>query len=157
MTEQTIDHTTLARLAEAGAVRAADVVGMSGGWGIIIKYGMVEHALAAHRGAIRVFRKFETLVAYLKGLGIANFTVNAADYDPAVKVDRKRPDSAERMRRAYEAAKYDAWFREQVQQSLDESEQPDAVLVAHTEVKARWTAKRDDLLRQAEQREGGRA
>ena len=104
MTDQTIDHTTLARLAEAGAVRVVDVVGMSGGWGVIIKYGMAEHALAAHRGAIRVFRKFETLVAYLKGLGIATFTVNAADYDPSVKAERKRPDSAERMRRAYEAA-----------------------------------------------------
>ena len=61
---------------------------------------MVAHALAARRGAIRVFRKFKTLVAYLRGLGIATFTINAADYDPTVKVERKRPDSAERMRRA---------------------------------------------------------
>ena len=157
MADQTIDHTTLVRLAEAGAVREADVVGTSGGWSVIIKYGMAEHALAAHRGVIRIFGKFETLVAYLKGLGIAKFTVNAADYDPAVRAERKRPDSAERMRRAYEAAKYDVWFREQVQQALDDSERPDAVFIPHAEVKARWAAKRAEIANQAEQREQGRA
>ena len=70
-TTNTIDHITLARLVEAGAVRGANIVGQPGGWGVVIQYGMTERVLAAKRGAIRIFRKFETLVAYLKDIGIA--------------------------------------------------------------------------------------
>jgi len=66
----TIDHVTLQHLVAAGAVRGADVVGQSGGWEIVIKYGMVERVLAARRGAVRKFSRFETLVNYLKSIGI---------------------------------------------------------------------------------------
>lgn len=61
-TYDTIDHVTLERLTEAGAVRGADVIGQPGGWGGVIKYGMVERALSVRRGAVRVFRHLETLV-----------------------------------------------------------------------------------------------
>ncbi len=50
-TRDTIDHNTLTHLAEAGAVRRADVIGQPGGWGVIIKYGATERMLAARRGA----------------------------------------------------------------------------------------------------------
>lgn len=69
----TIDHVTLSALVEAGAVRGANVVGQPGGWGIVIQYGMTERALAAKRGSIRIFRHFETLVGYLKGIGVAKY------------------------------------------------------------------------------------
>jgi len=46
----TIDHVTLSRLVEANAVSGADIIGQPGGWGIVIKYGMTERALAAKRG-----------------------------------------------------------------------------------------------------------
>jgi hypothetical protein len=49
-TRETIDHTTLTRLVEAGAVRGADVIGQPGGWGVVVKYGMTERALAVRRG-----------------------------------------------------------------------------------------------------------
>lgn len=116
---QTIDHTTLARLVEAGAVRGADVIGHPSGWGVVIKYGMTERALAARRGAVRTFRKFETLVAYLKEMGISHYNVNAADFDPqAMKSARVRPDASERMRSAFEAKAHTDWVREKVAQSL---------------------------------------
>lgn len=67
---------------------------------------------------MRIFRKFETLVGYLKDIGIADFRVHAADYDPAAKLASARPDSAERLRRAHEAAAYDDWFRSKVAASL---------------------------------------
>lgn len=148
MTVQTIDHATLARLVEAGVVSAADVVGMKGGWGVTVKYGMAERSLAAHRGAIRVFRKFETLVAYLKSLGIARYAVDAANYDPTLK--SKRPDAAERMRLAYEVAEHDKWFREQVEKAVREADKPDAVFIPHEVVMAEWAVKRAELLKQAE-------
>lgn len=117
----TIDHTTLTHLVEAGAVRGADVIGHPGGWGVVVKYGMTERALAARRGAVRTFRKFETLVSYLKEIGISQYQVNAANFDPqALKIGRSRPDASERMRSAFEAKAHSDWLREKVAKSLDD-------------------------------------
>lgn len=118
-TADTIDHTALARLVEAGAVRGADVIGHGSGWGVVVKYGMTERALAARRGGVRNFRKFETLVSYLRELGIYQYSVNAADFDPqALKVSRVRPDASERMRSAFEAKAHADWISEKVAESL---------------------------------------
>lgn len=109
----TIDHGTFAHLIEAGIVRSADIVGQSGGWQVVVRYGVAERVLAARRGAVRVFKRFETLVTYLKDLGIAEFRVDASCYDP--KAARKpRPDSAARLKHAHEAAAYDAWLNAKV-------------------------------------------
>lgn len=121
MAAETIDHSTLSRLVEAGAVRGAHIVGQNGGWAVLVKYGMSEHPLAAQRSRqVRLFRKFETLVSYLKGLGIAQFDVDAANYDPGAATTTRRPDRAEALKRTHEAAAYDAWFRGQVQASIDD-------------------------------------
>lgn len=118
-TRETIDHATLERLVEAGAVRGANVVGQAGGWGVVIQYGMTERVLAAKRGAVRIFRKFETLAGYLRDIGIVRYQVDATEYDPeAGQVERRREDAAERMKRAHEAAAYDDWLRTKVAASL---------------------------------------
>jgi len=46
---------------------------------------MTERALAAKRGAIRNFARFETLVTYLKKIGIAKYQVDATQY-PSVTI-----------------------------------------------------------------------
>lgn len=44
------------------------------------------------------FRKFETLVTYLKEIGISQYNVNAADFDPqAIKTSRVRPGTLGRI------------------------------------------------------------
>jgi hypothetical protein len=117
-TPDTIDQAALALMAEAGAIRGAEVIGQPGGWGVVVTYGRSKKALAARRGAIRVFRRFETLVGYLKDLGIAEYRVNAAEYAPAPVGKRAaRPDSAERLRRAHKAAAYADWLEAKVTQS----------------------------------------
>jgi len=99
-----IDHLALSRLVEAQAVRGADVVGQPGGWGIIIKYGMVERPLVTRSGRLRIFRRFDSLVSYLKDIGIAKYIVDASGYDPAaVKSTIVRPDASRRLKRAFEA------------------------------------------------------
>lgn len=145
ITSDTIDHNTLAHLVEAGAVRGADVIGQAGGWGVIIKYGMTERALAARRGAVRNFKKFETLVSYLKGIGIAEYRVNAANYDPAPKEHSSRPDATARMKNAHQAAAYNKWFIEQVEEGLREADDPNTIMVSHEEVKKHFAAKRKEL------------
>lgn len=124
ITRETIDHATLERLVEAGAVRGANVVGQAGGWGVVIQYGMTERVLAAKRGAVRIFRKFETLAGYLRDIGIVRYQVDATQYDPAAhQTERRRDDAAERMKRAHEAAAYDDWLRTKVAVSLATIEQ----------------------------------
>lgn len=123
MNTETIDHTTLSRLAEAGAVRSAHIIGQNGGWGILVKYGMTERALAAQRShQVRIFRKFETLVSYLKGVGIARFDVDAANYDPvSLKGAHSRPDRSEAMKSAHQAAAYDKWLKAEIQEAIDDT------------------------------------
>ena len=122
MATETIDHTTLTKLAEAGVVRSVHVVGQAGGWGIVVKYGMTERALAAQRShQVRIFRKLETLVEYLKGVGIPHFDVDAVNYDPHSVTTTKRPDRAAAMKDAHAAAAYTKWLKAEVQEALDDS------------------------------------
>ena len=122
MTTETIDHTTLTKLAEAGVVRSAHVVGQNGGWGILVKYGMTERALATQRShQVRIFRKLETLVEYLKGVGIARFDVDAVNYDPHSASTAKRPDRAAAMKDAHAAAAYTEWLKAEVQEAIDDT------------------------------------
>lgn len=149
-TTDTIDHVTLQHLVEAGAVRGADVIGQPGGWGIVVKYGMMERALAARRGAIRVFGRFETLVNYLKGIGISQFNVNASNYDPADK--KARPDASVRMKRTFDAAEHDKWFREQVQEGIRLADDPSTAWISNAEVKTVSTKRRAEWAKQAKGR-----
>jgi hypothetical protein len=152
MTSETIDHGTLAKLVEAGTVRAARVVGQDGGWGVIVKDRKTERPLAAQRGQVRLFRKLETVVAYLKSIGIGRFDVDAMNYDPA-RTDRTRPDRAEALKQTHEAAAYDKWFREQVQSALDDPRPS----VRHDEVSARWAKKRAQLVKKTKAGRGAKA
>lgn len=79
MATETIVHTILHRLVEAGSVRAARVVGTPGGWTLTVKFGVTERPLAAHSPA-PVIQKAETLVSYLENVGIAQFEVDASNY-----------------------------------------------------------------------------
>ena len=139
--ENTIDHQTLLHLVEAGAVRGADVIGQPGGWNIIIKYGMVERFLAARRGAIRLFSRFDTLVKYLKSIGIAQCNVNISNYDDTAK-RISRPDTVQRLALQKSAVQYDAWFREQVAIGIREADDPATVWVSNEEVVARSAKRR---------------
>lgn len=122
MVTETIDHATLSKLAEAGVVHSAHVVGQEGGWGILVKYGMTERTLAAQRShQVRIFRKLETLVDYLKGIGIRHFDVDAANYDPNSVTKQKRPDRAVAMKDAHEAAAYTKWLKAEIQEAIDDT------------------------------------
>jgi hypothetical protein len=147
MHPQTIDHTTLSRLAEAGAVRSAHIVGQAGGWGVLVKYGMTERVLAAQRSReVRLFRNFETLVSYLKGIGIAKFEVDAVHYAAKDSTSgRKRPDSAAKMKHAHEAAAYDKWLRAEVGAAIMEADDPNTNWVSNEDANNTWAKKRAEL------------
>ncbi|WSG77438.1 hypothetical protein U8P80_31305 (plasmid) [Rhizobium beringeri] len=144
MTAETIDHSTLSRLVEAGAVEAAHVVGKTGGWSVVIRYGEAERPLAAQRSRqVRVFKRIDTLVSYLRDVGISQFDVDAADYVPATA---SRPDRAAALRRTHEAAEYDKWFREQVEEAIWEADDPNTVWIPHEVVEEEMARQRAELL-----------
>ena len=146
-TRDTIDHATLSRLVEADAVNGANVIGQPGGWGVVIKYGMTERALAAKRGTVRIFRKFETLVGYLKEIGVTKYQVDASGYDPvAHKITHRGEVASSRMKAAHEAAAYEKWFRAQVQEALDDPRPG----IPHEQVEAEWAKERAALLKRAQ-------
>ena len=71
------------------------------------------------RRQVRIFRRFETLVSYLKGVGLLQFDVDATHYDQDSVTVAKRPDRAKALKKAHETAAYDTWFRTRVQEAID--------------------------------------
>jgi len=140
MATETIDQKTLSQLVEAGAVRAAHVVGQKGGWGVLFRYGMTERPLAAQRGNVRVFKRFETIVSYLREMGIVHFDVDATQYDPDAPVSAGSQTRAERareqMKAAHQAAAYDKWLRAEVGRAIEEANDPAIAKIPHSEVSA---------------------
>lgn len=146
MTTGTIDHATLSTLVEAGTVRRAHVVGRTEGWSVEIRYGKNQRTLIAQRSRqARLFRRLDTLVSYLKDVGIDEFDVDAAAHEPGSAKAPARPDRAEALRKAHEAAAYDAWFREEIQKALDEADDPNTVWVSQEEADADWARQRAEL------------
>lgn len=90
--DKTIDYGILRRLVSAGAHVDAEVIGAGGSWGVVINDGRTSQTLAATRGRRRTFRQFETLAGYLKALGIVEYRVNAAEFEPGAP-RRRRPTS----------------------------------------------------------------
>ncbi|MGL5453086.1 MAG: hypothetical protein ACRDBT_12030 [Aeromonas sp.] len=78
---QTITHPTLVQLVASGAVRVVVAVGQPNGWSLLVRYGLAERALAAQRSKqLRIFRKLDTLQAYLETIGVISFEVDAAGF-----------------------------------------------------------------------------
>jgi hypothetical protein len=149
MSTHTIDTATVKRLVEARAIRGAAIVGQPGGWSVLLRYGMEERPLGLRRGdRPRLWRSLDTCVGYLKTeLQISRIDmVDATQHSAAAPLPGKsRPDAAERMRRAFEAAEHDRWFREQVEMGLKEADDPNAEWVAQETVERDRTRWREDL------------
>jgi hypothetical protein len=142
MTTETIDHSTLTRLFENGSISSAHIVAKPGGWSIQIQQGGKEYSLTAQRsGQVRLFKRFETLVTYLQGVGINHFDVDASSYDPLQIKTYARPDRAEAMKQAHEAAAYEEWVKQQVQISIDDPRPS----VSDEDARRIFAAKRDAL------------
>ncbi|TDR40484.1 hypothetical protein DFR29_113186 [Tahibacter aquaticus] len=96
----TLRETTLRELAAAGALRRVCAAGQVGGFAVAVFCGTAatETYLASTRGEVRVFPNLTTLAAHLRRLGIEQFEVNTAGYEPA-RVRKARPDRARALRR----------------------------------------------------------
>lgn len=144
MSTHTIDTAMAKRLVEAQTIRSASIIGQPGGWSVMLKLGVLEKPLGTQRtDRPRLWRSLDKCVQYLKSeLHLARFDLlDATQHSPAPVGERVRLDTAERMRRAHEAAEHDRWFRDQVQAALDDPRPG----IPHGEVMADLSALLDRL------------
>lgn len=145
---QTIDTTTARRMAEAGTLRGVSIIGQPGGWSVMLKTGMLEKPLGGTKAdRPRIWRSLDTLTAYLKkDLRVVRIDGIDTTHHREADVNRPgRPDSAARLKRAHEAAAYDAWFRAEVEAGLKEADDPDTQWVSHDDAMARMHQRLDRL------------
>ena len=133
-----IDDTTFSRMVESGVVHGVHVIGQAGGWTVMVDDGEHKFPLATgNTSVVRVWRRFETLVSYLKDIGLTQFEVDAANFERNTASRANTPDPAEALKISHEADAHDKWFREQVQASIDDPRPS----VAHEQVKAKFATK----------------
>jgi hypothetical protein len=148
MSTHTIDTAMARRMVEASAIRGASIIGVPGGWSVMLKLGLTEKALGSQRrDTPRLWRSLDTCIAYLrKDLHIARVDLLDASNHSEVDVSRStRADASERMKQAHAAAAYDKWFRVQVQASIDD-QRPS---IPHEQVVVEFAERRGALRRRA--------
>jgi len=117
ITEQTIDTNMAKRMVEASAISGASIIGQPGGWAVMLKLGMQERLLGIQRGnKPRMWRSLDTCMEYLKTeLHIARIdSLDATHHSVAQVPGVVRPDSARRMRDAFEASAHTKWLETKV-------------------------------------------
>lgn len=124
---QILDTAMAKRLVEANAIRGASIIGMPGGWGVVVKYGTTESPLAAQRSQkVRMWRSLDSCMAYVRSeLGIVRLDgLDASNFSPEGLHARKRDDAARRMKATHEAAAHDQWLKAEIQEAIDDPSPP---------------------------------
>ncbi len=138
---------------QAGGLRSVGVTAEGGQFFITAEPRTGERiTLATTRGkTARGFRDPGRAIALLHELGARKLEVDLSAWSPeqAAAEGRRRPDTAERQRRAHEAAAHDAWFRAEVEQGLKEADDPDTVWISNEEVERESAERRAKWLAQA--------
>lgn len=142
---EVIDGKAVQNLVEAQAIHSATVIGQPGGWAVLVRYGTLERAVAVQRTHTpRLWRTLPAAAAFVQDqLGLARFEVDAAGFEP--DTTPRRPDQAERMRAAHDAAEHDRWFRAEVTKTMDGIAAGTVGFVSNEEHRARWERKRAEL------------
>jgi len=83
------------------------------------------------RGKTRRFAHINKAAAMLKEMGIEDVLLSLQNWESEYSRSGRasRPDRSEAMKRAHEAAAYDAWFYEQVDAAISEADDPATVWV----------------------------
>jgi hypothetical protein len=151
MTTMTLDQFRSAF--QSGGLRSVGVVAKGGQFFVTAQPRSGERiTLATTRGKqARGFRDPGKAIAILHELGARKVEVDTSEWSPdqAAQQARRRPDTAERQRRAHEAAAHDAWFRAEVEQALKEADDPNTVWLTNEEVEREAAERRKRWLAQA--------
>ncbi len=137
----------------AGGLRSVTVRASGGSFLVTAQPRSGEQIVLAktHGGTHRSFRDPGKAITVLHRMGAHKVEVDTSDWSPeTAKADApRRPDSAERQRRAHAAAEHDAWFRAEVEQAIREADAPNAVWISNEEVEHKSEIRRAEWLRSA--------
>ena len=103
---ESIDTAMAKKMVAANAIRSASIIGMPGGWSVVVKYGATECALSAQRSKnVRLWRSLDSCVIYVRNeLGISRFDgLDTSNYSEQGIFERKRDDTSNRMKAAHDA------------------------------------------------------
>lgn len=139
MTE-TINHSKLSEIVITGVVRNAHIVGQENGWFVTINYGRATmHLVSEETNQIKLFKKLDSLVEYLKGVGITQFDVDASLFQSGQKSKHYN---------SHEASIHYKWFQDCVEKALTISNKPNSLWIDHDDVNAMLTKKKARLFSQ---------
>ncbi|MTV41215.1 antitoxin PaaA2 family protein [Duganella radicis] len=133
-----INQAALINLSKADKVAPIYAVGQKAGWHVMIKQEQASLVLA-HEEGLQIFSTLSALEDYLRGLGITSFLTDVSGLDRNAK-DRK---TQERFGEAKKAEEYDRWFRQQVEEALNDPRSS----IPHSEVEEKFAARRAALLK----------
>ncbi|MES2161805.1 MAG: hypothetical protein V4476_11680 [Pseudomonadota bacterium] len=134
-----IDQTGLMELLAPQKSRVARAFGLKEGWYLLVHHGGTAKALASEDGGLRIFTTLEALDDYLRDHGIPHFLVDISKPDRTTN----DPAVAERLREAQKNEEHNAWFRQQVQEALDDP----SLSIPHSVVEEKFAARRTELLK----------
>ena len=98
MQHQVIKEPTLRELIASGAVRSAVVVAKGPGFALLMQCGENLRSLANKQGEPRLFASMDTVVPFLKKLGLTRFEVDVTGHEPG-RLRKARPDRSEALKR----------------------------------------------------------
>lgn len=102
----TVNHATLVQFVAAGVVKSATIKGQDSSWILTVKVGDTSKVLLSKSRKMREFKRMETLVMYLKEIGIVKFSVDSERFNPKQRtIGRGRPDRSIAMKAIHLAAK----------------------------------------------------
>ena len=130
----------------AGGLRSISVMASGGQFFVTAQPRVGERITLAttHGRRVRTFRDPAKAIQILHDMGAHRVEVDTSAWSPAqAEIEgRKRPDTAERQRRAHQAAVHDAWFRREVERAVQEADDPNAKWDSQAEVKRQSVIKR---------------
>ncbi|MBP0582439.1 hypothetical protein J8I29_24140 [Labrys sp. LIt4] len=133
-TPDLIDSKAVKELVAARALRGATVLGRPGGWGVLVRYGDAERAVAGQKSRrMRLWRHADSAIGFVRSeLGMDRFDVDAQDYRPD-ESERRRPDASERLKRVLS---YDEWIGQDLELALRQADDPATGWVDHDDAMA---------------------
>lgn len=138
---------------QSGGLRSVHLQASGGEFYITARPQKGPHVTLAstHGKRRRTFRNPASAIEILHRIGARKLEVDTSAWSPdkARLAAPKRPDTAARQRRAHQAARYDAWFREELVKALAEANDPKSAWETQSEVKVRSADKRAEWLRKA--------
>jgi hypothetical protein len=94
---ETIRENILRELVANRSTLSVSAVGCHGGFSVAVQSGPARRTLGSTRGNVRVFSNLTGLATLLRDIGISQFAVDSAHYQPG-RIRSARPDRAKALK-----------------------------------------------------------